>query len=386
VAVTGTNGKTSVSRLVAHLLSARHGKVGLACSDGLWIGGRLLDQADCGGPRSARRVLSHPEVEAAVFEAGRGGIVREGLGFDRCDVAVVTNIAEADHLGRASVETPEEMFTVKRCPVDVVPKTGASVLKADDPLVADMARLSDGAVVFFALDGAHPVVEAHRAAGGRALFVKDGRLVDGAGASETAFVALESIPAALEGRVPFIVENLLAASAAALSLGLSYDEVARGLATFPVDGNPGRFQRFDDRGVRVLTDDAHNVPALRALVEGLDGVGAQARTIVYSAGAHRRDEDVVRQGGMLAAAFDRVVVYEDPTASDRSEGELTALLRRGLAVGGRVREVVDIADQQLAIDTARRLVKPGEWLVVQTDDGSVVPTLATVRDLVGTAD
>jgi cyanophycin synthetase len=122
---------------------------------------------------------------------------------------------------------------------------------------------------------------------------------------------------------------------------------------------------------------------LRALVEGLDGLGAGERTVVYSAGANRRDEDVVRQGELLAAAFDRVVVYEDQTASDRTEGELTALLRRGLAKGGRVREVVDIADQQLAIDAARRLVNSGEWLVVQTEDGSVRPTLAFVRDLVG---
>jgi cyanophycin synthetase len=207
--------------------------------------------------------------------------------------------------------------------------------------------------------------------------------VDARGDRETAFAAIESIPSALGGRVPFVLENLLAAAAAGLSLGLTHGEVAAALASFPVDANPGRFQRMDDAGVRMVVDDAHNVPALKALVEGLDGLGTGVRTAVYSAGAQRRDEDIIRQGELLAAAFDRVVVYEDQTASDRNEGELTSLLRRGLEKGGRVGEVIDIAEQQLAIDTARRLARPGEWLVIQTEDGSVRPTLASVRDLIG---
>src|SRR5262249_44892885 len=148
VCVTGTNGKTTVTRLIAHLLRASGRVVGMTCSDGVSVGGRMIEIGDCSGPRSAVKVLLNPQVEAAVFETARGGILREGLGFDRCDVAVVTNIGQGDHLGQNYVETLEQMFTVKRCGVDVVLPTGAAVLKADDPLVAEMAPLCAGSVVF----------------------------------------------------------------------------------------------------------------------------------------------------------------------------------------------------------------------------------------------
>ncbi len=381
VCVTGTNGKTTVSRLTAHMLRTAGWVTGLACSDGVDVDGRPVDGGDCAGPRSARKVLMNPTVEAAVLEAGRGGILREGLGFDRCQVAVVTNIGEADHLGEYFIDTPEQMYTVKRSPVDVVLATGAAVLKADEPLVAEMAPLSAGSVVFFALDANHPVVAAHRAQGKRAVVVKDGAVVLAEGDSEQVLAPLSAIPLARAGAVGFQVENVLAAVGAAWSLKISPEAMRSALAAFRGDAGdlPGRFNLFEAGGAKVLVDDCHNASALRSLSAALDKLGYSQRAAVYSAGANRRDQDIVRQGEVLAQAFDQVFIYEDPSASDRQPGQITTLLRQGLAKGGRVQKIQEIRGHRQAIEAALNQVKRDELVVVQTEDNGVEPTLAIVR-------
>jgi cyanophycin synthetase len=381
VCVTGTNGKTIVSRLVSHILRSTGRVVGLATTDGIFVDGRTIESGDCSGPRSARKVQLNPLVEAGVFEAGRGGILREGLGFDRCDVAVVTNIAEADHLGLAYVDTVDQMFTVKRSPVDVVLPTGATVLKADDPLVAEMAALSAGAVVFFALDGEHPVMLNHRAQGKRAVFVRDGVVVLAEGMPETALVAVDKVPLTHEGRVAFQIENVLAATAAAWALGIDPETIRAALESFEPEMAhcPGRFNLFDYRGASVVIDDAHNTSALAALIAALDNFPHERRTIVYSAGDGRRNVDIIRQGEQLAGAFDRVILYDDFSASDRAAGETAALFRQGLATGPA--EVLEIPDHRQAIETALSQVAPGELVVIQPDDEDIQPTLDIIRAL-----
>ncbi len=381
VCVTGTNGKTIVSRLIAQILRATGRVVGLACTDGIFIDGRTIETGDCSGPRSARKVLLNPVAEAGVFEAARGGILREGLGFDRCDVAVVTNIAAADHLGLAYIDTPEQMFTVKRSPVDVVLPSGTAVLKADDPLVADMAPLCAGAVILFALDGEHPVMVAHRAQGKRAVFVRDGSVVFAEGMRETPLVAVGDIPLTLVGRVAFQVENVLAAAAAAWSLGVPGETIRAVLAAFQADmhDSPGRFNLLDFRGASVVVDDSHNSSALAALIAALDNFPHERRTIVYSAGDGRRDVDIVQQGRLLGGAFDRVILYEDFSASDRAPGEMAALFRQGLAGGSRTADVLEIADHRQAVETALGLVGTGELLVIQPEDEDIEPTLDIIR-------
>jgi cyanophycin synthetase len=385
VCVTGTNGKTVVTRLVSHILHLTGRVVGLTTTDGIFVDGRTVESGDCSGPRSARKVLLNPQVEAAVFEAARGGILREGLGFDRCEVAVVTNIAEADHLGLAYVDTPEQMFTVKRSPVDVVLPGGTAVLKADDPLVADMAPLSAGAVILFARNGEHPVMLAHRAQGKRAVFVRDGAVVFSEGMPETPLIDLNRVPLTCEGRVPFQVENVLAAAGAAWALNIAPETICSALASFQPDLHdcPGRFNVLEFRGALIVIDDAHNTSALAALIEALDRFPHERRTVVYSAGDGRRDADLVRQGEQLGRAFDRVVLYEDYSASDRAAGELTALFRQGLAAATRTVEVLEVRDHREAVETALGLLAAGEMLVVQTEDGDIEPTLNVVRSLTG---
>ncbi len=155
-AVTGVNGKTTTTRFIAHILKGMGLRVGMTCTDGIFIDGRRIDRGDCSGPKSAGAVLLNPAVDAAVLETARGGILREGLAFDRCDVAVVTNIGDGDHLGLGEVNTPEDLAKVKRCIVDVVPPNGVAVLNAADPLVVGMEPHCAGGIFYFALDGNHP--------------------------------------------------------------------------------------------------------------------------------------------------------------------------------------------------------------------------------------
>jgi cyanophycin synthetase len=287
------------------------------------------------------------------------------------------------------------MFTVKRSPVDVVLPSGTAVLKADDPLVADMAALSAGSVIFFACDGRNPVLSAHRDAGKRAVFVGDGSIVLAEGAAETTLMKLDEVPLTLGGRVGFQVENVLAAVAAAWSLGVPHEITIATLRAIHADTNdcPGRFNLLKVGGVDVVIDDSHNSSALVALIAALDNFPHERRTIVYSAGDGRTNAEIIRQGEQLGAAFDRVVLYDDYSACDRAAGELPALFRQGLAADGlttgkratgkRAVEVLDVAEHRQAIETALALMGPGELLVVQTEDEDIEQTLNIIGNLAG---
>ena len=214
VAVTGTNGKTTVVRLVAHLLTEAGNRTGMTSTDGVYVSGKAIDSGDCSGPISARNVLFHPEVDAAVFETARGGILREGLGFDECDVAVVTNIGTGDHLGMNHINTIEELAAVKRVIVSRVRAKGTAVLNASDPVVAAMASACPGSVTFFAPDRHQRLLANHVAQGKRGVFVEDGHLVAAMG-EDSERIPLTEIPVTHDGAVLFQVENILAAAAAA---------------------------------------------------------------------------------------------------------------------------------------------------------------------------
>ena len=217
-AVTGINGKTTTTRFIAHIIKGMGLRVGMTCTDGIFIDGRRIDRGDCSGPKSAGAVLLNPAVDAAVFETARGGVLREGLAFDRCNVAVVTNIGDGDHLGLGEVNTPEDLAKVKRCIVNVVPPNGVAVLNAADPLVVGMEPHCAGGIFYFALDGNHPVLVRHRKAGGKVIFARDGHVVVAEGEREEVVLSLDRVPLTLGGKISFQVENTLAAVAAAIAL------------------------------------------------------------------------------------------------------------------------------------------------------------------------
>ncbi len=378
VAVTGVNGKTTTTRLIAHLLRRQGRVVGMTCTDGIFIDGRCIERKDCSGPRSARSVLLNPRVEAAVLETARYGILREGLGFDRCDVAVVTNIGGGDHLGRRGIDTPEQLARVKQVVVESVAPGGWAVLNADDPLVAGMAGRCPGAVVLFARDAGRPALAAHRAARGRAVFVRDGALVLAEGDREEVLLPLGRVPMTHSGQIAFQVENVLAATAAAWALGVPLPVVRAGLESFAGDAQqvPGRFNVFRGRGARVIVDYAHNATALAALVDALGPFGDGRRVLVFS-GINRRDRDVVEMGEVIGRGFDRVVLYQDRDNLDRADGELNALLCRGFTAGGRVAQIKETHDEREAVAVALRHLEPGDLLVIGAE--SIDGVLAQVR-------
>jgi cyanophycin synthetase len=368
-AVTGTNGKTTVTRLLAHLVRGTGRTVGMTCTDGIYVNDRRLEAGDCAGPQSAQMILANPAVEAAVLETARGGILRAGLGFDACTVAVVTNIGEGDHLGLADVHDIETLARVKRTVVEVVLPRGYAVLNAADPLVLAMAEHCPGSIIYFAIDGEDSVIRDHRAIGGRAVIVRDGAVVLAEGQSEDTLIDLGDVPLTHGGRIGFQIENALAAAAAGWGLGLGREEIAEGLASFnpEMDRAPARFNVLEIDEVTVIVDYGHNVSALEALIRALGPFPHDRRHVVYTAAGDRRDVDIVRQGELLGDAFDAVYLYEEHSVRGRPEGEITALFRRGIEAGARTQAIHEIRGALRAIGAALRAARPGDLVLIQAD-------------------
>jgi cyanophycin synthetase len=369
VAVAGTNGKTTTVRLTAHILGQDGTRVGMTNSDGVYIGRRRIDTGDCSGPRSARSVLLHPDVDAAVLETARGGILREGLAFDRCNVAVVTNIGMGDHLGLGYISTVEDLAVVKRVIVQYVHPDGAAVLNAADPIVADMAATCPGGVIFFALDGRHPRMTTHRAQGGRVVYRDGACVVAAAGGKKTEKIPLADIPLTRDGAIGFQVENAMAAIGAAWALNIPWAQIRQGLKTFFNDAAtaPGRFNVFDYRGATVIADYGHNPDAMSALVQAIEAMPAGRRSVVISGAGDRRDEDIRRQTEILGTAFDDVVLYQDQCQRGRADGEVLALLREGLRHATRATWTTEIHGEFHAIDTALERLRPGDLCLILVD-------------------
>jgi cyanophycin synthetase len=366
VAVAGTNGKTTTVRLTAHLLGVAGNCVGMTNSDGVYVGKRRIDTGDCSGPRSARNILLHPDVDAAVFETARGGVLREGLAFDRCDVAVVTNIGMGDHLGLSYISTVEDLAVVKRVIVQNVAPHGTAVLNAADPMVVKMAGACPGSVLFFALDPNNHVLATHRVQGRKVVFVDGGDIV------------------AAEGRVPRAAgrhpdhpqrHDLLPGRERdglhrrGLGAGARRGDHPPGVATFVNDAAtaPGRFNVFDYKGATLIADYGHNPDAILALVQAVESMPAKRRSVVISGAGDRRDEDIREQTRILGKVFDDVVLYQDECQRGRADGEVLALLQQGLVDAPRTRDIVEIRGEFLAIDTALGRLQPGDLCLILID-------------------
>ncbi len=368
VAVTGTNGKTTTTRLIAHLLTAQGHRCGMTTTDGVYVDGRQIDSGDCSGPKSAKAVLMHPDVDAAVFEIARGGILREGLGFDRCEVAVVTNIGGGDHLGLNFIATAEELAALKQVVVQNVPRPGWAVLNAADPLVAAMARACAGSIIFFAADRHHPLMAAHRAQGRRTVYI-DGAMLEAAEGARVERIALAAIPVTRAGSIGFQVENVMAAVAAAWAAGVDWSAIKSGLASFACDAQnaPGRFNVMDYAGATVIADYGHNTDAMRALTAAVDAMPARRRSVVISGAGDRRDSDLIDQTAILGAAFDEVILYQDAAQRGRADGEVMALLRQGLNHASRTVRIDEVRGEFAAIDTALARLGAGDLCLILVD-------------------
>ncbi len=382
VSVTGTNGKTTTVRLIAHLLTETGLRVGMTGTDGVYINHRLIDTGDCSGPKSARNVLMHPDVDAAVLETARGGLLREGLGFDHCDVAVVTNIGEGDHLGLNFIASVEDLAILKRVIVQNVAPTGAAVLNAADPMVAKMGDQCAGRVIFFAQNEHHPVITAHRAKSKKVIFFDGSYIVASKGSREMYRFPVSEIPLTQNGVLGFQVENVMAAIGTAWALGLDAEKIARGLHTFESTANsvPGRFNQFQHKGATVIADYGHNPDAMRALASAIEAMKPKRSHVVISGAGDRRDEDIRDLTRILGKSFDNVILYQDACQRGREDGEVLKLLQEGLVGATKAKEIKEIHGEFLAIDTALNEVSAGDICLILIDQ--VEESLAYLKEKV----
>jgi cyanophycin synthetase len=366
IAVTGTNGKTTVTRLIAHMYATARKVVGMTTTEGTYIGRERIIKGDCSGPQSARAVLLHPRVEVAVLETARGGILREGLAFDWCSVGVVTNVS-ADHLGLKGINTVEELARVKQVVVENVHRDGAAVLNAEDRLTAQMAAECSGRVVYFASNGQHHVMRSHLAQGGWGVFVEDGHIVLAQDGHRVELLPLDSLPFTFEGRVRFQVQNALAATAAAWAQGLNPALITRALTTFRSDSAtvPGRFNVKDMNGVQVVCDYGHNVAAMEALTEAVAALGDRRTVVLVGLPGDRRDADLRATVQAFLPQAHEFVFYDQTDRRGRAPMEVPTLLTNAVPDGIPSQCV---PSQAAGVEQAWQRVRPGERLVLIADE------------------
>jgi cyanophycin synthetase len=381
VAVTGTNGKTTTTRLVAHIFRTAGRSVGFTTTDGVYFGEQLLYEGDMTGPMAADMVLSNPRVDVAVLETARGGILRSGLGFDGCDVSVVLNIS-ADHLGLGGINTVDQLAAVKGVVVAVTRSSGAAVLNADDPLTYALRERTSAELVLFtprALAESERT-RTHVASGGRAVTVERGadaveRFVLHQGKSGTAVCEVASVPLTLGGAARFQVANAAAAAAAGWAAGLDAETIRRALTTFgsSTSTTPGRMNVLEVGGATIVIDYAHNVAAIEALLGYGERVKATRRIGAFGVPGDRRDDDI-RAVGALGARLDFVVMKEHSHyMRGREPGEVAGLMRDGfIQAGGDAAQVALTDDEQEAVATILRMLRAGDLVLFLADDAPAV--------------
>jgi len=331
VAITGTNGKTTTTRLIAHIYRQTGQVVGYTTTDGIYIDDHVVEKGDTTGPQSAQVILKDPTVEVAVLETARGGILRSGLAFESCDVGVVLNVA-ADHLGIGDIETIEQMAKLKSVVVEAASPKGYAVLNADDPLVAAMAARVKGQVAYFSMNPENELVKNHTQGGGLAAVYENGYLSILKGDWTLRIEQAVHLPVTMAGRAPFMIANALAASLAAFAQGVPIEAIRAALLTFraSVNQTPGRMNLFNLGHHHALVDYAHNAASYEAL-GGFVRNWPGERIGVIGGPGDRRDEDFIQLGKLSAKIFDRIIIKEDDDLRGRPSGQASELISKGIS-------------------------------------------------------
>jgi cyanophycin synthetase len=391
VAVTGSNGKTTTARMIAHIFKSMGNKVGLTSTDGIYIDQRLVKRVDASGPKSAQMVLQNPRIDFAVFEVARGGILREGLGYGRNDVAVVLNVT-GDHLGLKEVDSLDRLAEVKRVIVEAVPRAGYAVLNADDPLVADMRKHCSGSVVLFSMEERNELVDRWVRRGGKAVVLERGSLgemmVIKEGRRTMPIAWTHLLPATFEGRARMNIQNALAAAGAAHAAGAHLHDIRQGLRTFTTSiyQAPGRLNLVELHGVKIIIDYAHNPHGLQMLGDFVERVtadtpvggppgapswSANLRVGVVATPGDRREEDMGELGRVAARYFDEIIVREDANPRGREKGEtaefVMAGIREAMESGARAGSAEIVVDEMEATRKALDRSRPGDLVVLCVD-------------------
>ncbi|MCW8982087.1 MAG: cyanophycin synthetase [Altibacter sp.] len=368
VAITGTNGKTTTSRLVAHMAKMKGYRVGYTTSDGVYIQNRLLMKGDCTGPASAEFVLKDPTVNFAVLECARGGLLRAGLGFHKCDVAIVTNVA-ADHLGLKGIHTIEQLAKVKGVIPETVLPDGYAILNADDDLVYEMRRSINCNLALFSMDEENPRIQALQRMGGITAVYENGYVTICRGAWKMRVLKAENIPLTYGGKATFMIQNVLAAILAAHVRNISIEDMKVALETFipSASQTPGRLNLFEFQNFTILLDYAHNPAGMRALQKFTDALEATVKVGIIAGVGDRREEDTNEIGSIAAEMFDEIIIRQDKRLRGRTEEELIKMLNDGIQMKDPNKKTTIIPSEKEAITYAVNNAKKGSLIILCSD-------------------
>jgi len=371
VAVTGTNGKTTTTRLIAHMVKMKGYKVGYTTSDGIYIQNRLMDTGDCTGPVSAEFVLKDPTIEFAVLECARGGILRAGLGFHKCDIGIVTNVAP-DHLGLKGIHTIEQLAKVKGIIPETVLPDGHAILNADDDLVYDMRKNVECKVALFSMDENSDRIKRHSERGGISAIYENGFITICKGEWKMRVVKAVNVPLTFGGKAAFMIQNVLPATLTAYLKGFSLDDIKVALESFipSPSQTPGRLNMFNFKNFQILLDYAHNPAGLRALQNMVEKLEGSPKVGIIAGIGDRRDEDNIEMGKIAGEMFDEIIIRQDKNLRGKTGEELIGMLNDGIKSVNPDQKVTIIPSEKEAITYAVKNATKGSLIVLCSD---VVP-------------
>lgn len=362
VAITGTNGKTTVSRMLNAIFQQAGYQVGMATTEGIFYNNQCQQRGDCSGPISAQIVLHDKRVEAAILETARGGIVRAGLGFDCCDIGIVTNISE-DHFGQDGIESLEDLFFIKSLVLEMTAVDGAAIINADDAFATKFAARVQSEIVYFSLQENNVVVRRHLGVGGRAVFVKQNKIYTARGDFSEMVLAVKDIPVTLSGAARHNVQNAVIAIAAAIGYGLDLPSIRKALRSFAT--NRGRLSIFQVEDFKVCVDYGHNLAGYQAMIHTAKQLPAKRVVGVIGAPGDRRDDVIVRIGKMAGEGFDMLYIKEDEDLRGRDTGETARLLQEGVIASGFDKEKISvILPEYDAVKSALQNAQTEDFIII----------------------
>ena len=368
IAVTGTNGKTTTTRLIAHMAKLKGYRVGYTTSDGVYIQNRLLMKGDCTGPASTEFVLKDPTVNFAVLECARGGLLRAGLGFKKCDIGIVTNVA-SDHLGLKGIHTIEQLAKVKGVIPETVLPEGYAILNADDDLVYEMRRTINCNLALFSMDEENPRIKALQKLGGITAIYENGYITLCRGIWKMRIMKVENIPLTYGGRATFMIQNILPAVIAANVRGIGIEDMKIALETFipSATQTPGRLNLFQFENFSILLDYAHNPAGMRALKAFTDSFDATEKVGIIAGVGDRREEDTNELGSIAAEMFDQIIIRQDKNLRGKSEEDLIRMLDDGIKMKDPNKKTTIIPSEKEAIIHAVNNAKKGSLIICCSD-------------------
>ncbi len=366
VSVTGTNGKTTTTRLIAHTLSLRGHNVGMTTTGGIYIGNKCIHKGDTTGYLSAMTLLMNKEIDAAVLETARGGIIKKGLAYDLADVAVITNITE-DHLGLDGIDTLEELASVKALVGEAVKNEGYVVLNADDSMSRTIVNRMKSKIIFFSKDKENDLLRENINRGGYGIYSDNGYIYVEKGGNSVPLGKINNISITIKGKLKYNVENSMAACAALVGIGVDYATIRKGLTSFQSneEQNPGRFNMYSVNGATVILDYAHNIEGYKAVLEGAKAIKHKRFIGIIGVPGDRLDSNILQVGNIAGSYFNYIYIKEDEDKRGRKSGEVAKLLEKGVLDSGfNSKNIKTVLNESEALEDAIYSSKPGDLVIV----------------------